>query len=241
MSDLVVPTAVFLLAGFIKGVIGLGLPAVGVGLLGLVMLPAQAAALLVVPSTVTNVWQLAAGPDVRALIRRLWPMLLAILVGSWLGRGLLAGDTSGHARIGLGAVLALYAVLGLLDRRPRVPASWERVLGPIVGVATGLVTAATGVFMIPAVPYLQGIGLEREDLIQALGLSFTVSTLALAVDLFSGGAFDRAVLIGSAAALVPALFGLFAGTWLRTRIAPALFRRCFFAGLLLLGAQLALR
>ncbi len=241
MTDVAVPTAVFLLAGFVKGMIGLGLPAVGVGLLGLVMLPAHAAALLVVPSTVTNVWQLAAGPDFRALLRRLWPMLVGILAGSWLGHGTLAGDSSGHARVGLGVVLALYAALGLLDRRPRIAVRVELWLGPVVGVATGLVTAATGVFMIPAVPYLQGIGLDREDLIQALGLSFTVSTLALAVDLFSGGAFDRAVLIGSAVALVPVLGGMFAGTWLRTRIAPALFRRCFFAGLLLLGVQLALR
>ena len=241
MTDLLIPTGVLLLAGFVKGVIGLGLPAVGVGLLGLVMLPAQAAALLVVPSTVTNVWQLAAGPDFAALIRRLWPLLLGILVGAWLGHGRLAGDGSGQARVGLGLVLAVYAVLGLLDRRPRIPLRIEGWLGPVVGVVTGVVTAATGVFMVPAVPYLQGIGLEPEDLIQALGLSFTVSTLALAVDLFVGGAFDRTLLTGSALALVPAMAGLFAGTWLRGRIAPPVFRRCFFVGLLLLGGQLALR
>ena len=34
-------TASFLLAGFVKGVIGLGLPTVAIGLLGLVMAPAQ--------------------------------------------------------------------------------------------------------------------------------------------------------------------------------------------------------
>jgi uncharacterized membrane protein YfcA len=34
---------------------------------------------------------------------------------------------------------------------------------------------------------------------------------------------------------------MFAGQWLRVRISPTLFRRCFFAGLLALGAQLALR
>jgi len=241
MSDLLIPTAVLLLAGFVKGVIGLGLPAVGVGLLGLVMAPAQAAALLVVPSTVTNLWQLAAGPDFRALLRRLWPLLVGIVAGAWLGHGRLAGDSSGQARVGLGLVLAVYAVLGLLDRRPRIAAGLEFWLGPVVGVVTGVVTAATGVFMIPAVPYLQGIGLDPEDLIQALGLSFTVSTLALAVDLFSDGAFDRALLTGSALALVPALAGLLAGTWLRGRIAPPVFRRCFLGGLLLLGLQLALR
>ncbi|MDR6287867.1 putative membrane protein YfcA [Inquilinus ginsengisoli] len=75
MSDLIflLPIALtFLLAGFVKGVLGLGLPTVAMGLLGLAMAPAQAAALLVVPSLVTNLWQLFAGPRFGGLLRRLW-------------------------------------------------------------------------------------------------------------------------------------------------------------------------
>src|SRR5665213_3908128 len=68
----------YLLAGFVKGVIGLGLPTVAIGLLGLLMTPAQAAAILVVPSLVTNIWQCTAGGDVLALVRRMWPLLLGI-------------------------------------------------------------------------------------------------------------------------------------------------------------------
>ncbi len=57
-AGLLIATAgAFLLAGFVKGVIGLGLPTVSIGLLGLLMTPAQAAAILVVPSLVTNIWQ----------------------------------------------------------------------------------------------------------------------------------------------------------------------------------------
>jgi hypothetical protein len=78
--------ATFLLAGFVKGVIGLGLPTIGMGLLAVVMAPAQAAALLVVPSFVTNVWQLALGPGIGSLLRRLWPMLLGICLGAWGAR-----------------------------------------------------------------------------------------------------------------------------------------------------------
>ena len=49
--------AIFLLAGLVKGVIGMGLPTVAMGLLALVLPPAEAAAIVVVPSLVTNVWQ----------------------------------------------------------------------------------------------------------------------------------------------------------------------------------------
>ncbi|CAN5440228.1 sulfite exporter TauE/SafE family protein [soil metagenome] len=230
----------FMLAGLVKGVIGMGLPTVAMGLLALALPPAEAAAILVVPSLVTNVWQLLAGPRFAALARRLWPMMAAVLVGTIAGAGVRAGNVAGLGKIGLGIALIVYAVVGLAGVRLSVAARHEAWLGPLVGAITGLVTGATGVFVIPAVPYLQAIGLEKEELIQALGLSFTVSTIALAIGLLRVDAWQMGSVWISLLALVPALIGMQAGQWLRQRIAAATFRRVFFAGLLLLGATLAL-
>jgi uncharacterized membrane protein YfcA len=99
---LVVTTLAFLLAGFVKGVIGLGLPTISMGLLSVVVPPAKAASLLIVPSFVTNVWQLAAGPSFRRLAYRLWPML-----GAWFSARLPEQDcwreaTRDKRRSGLG-------------------------------------------------------------------------------------------------------------------------------------------
>jgi uncharacterized protein len=238
---LVVATLTFLLAGFVKGVIGLGLPTVAMGLLTVVMPPAKAASLLIVPSFVTNVWQLAAGPSFRRLAHRLWPMLAGVVLGTLAGTGLLTGSHAGQAAIALGLLLVLYAVLGLTSVRFAVPSRIEWWLGPLIGALTGLATAATGVFVIPAVPYLGALGLGKEDMIQALGLSFTVSTIALAAALAAGGAFDLADVGASTAALAPALLGMAAGGAVRGRFSEQTFRRVFFGGLLILGAHLASR
>lgn len=232
--------ATFLLAGLVKGVIGMGLPTVAMGLLALALPPAEAAAILVVPSLVTNVWQLLSGPRFAALARRLWPMMTAVLLGTIAGAGVLAGNVAGLAKIGLGIALIVYAAVGLAGIRLSVAARHEAWLGPLVGAITGLVTGATGVFVIPAVPYLQAIGLEKDELIQALGLSFTVSTVALAIGLLRVDAWQVDAVWISLLALAPALAGMQAGTWLRQRIAAATFRRVFFAGLLVLGATLVL-
>src|SRR5215831_2905596 len=88
-STLVAIAGAFLLAGFVKGVIGLGLPTVAIGLLGLMMTPTQAAAILVLPALVTNVWQAAVGGNLLPLVRRLWPMLLGICIGTFVGAVLL--------------------------------------------------------------------------------------------------------------------------------------------------------
>ncbi|WP_374622247.1 sulfite exporter TauE/SafE family protein [Pandoraea sp.] len=234
----------FLLAGFVKGVIGLGLPTVAVGLLGLAMPTAEAAALLIVPSLVTNVWQLLAGPRFAALARRLWPMLTGICAGTWAGSGWLAGG--GHlAGIALGVALLAYAVLGLAAVRLRVPPRWPAAgvsaLGGGIGVITGLVTAATGVFVIPAVPFLQALDLDSDDLVQALGLSFTVSTVALAAGLAHDGIFHAHAIGASLLALVPALGGMCIGQWVRARVSASAFRRCFFVGLAMLGAELVIQ
>jgi uncharacterized protein len=238
---LVVATVTFLLAGFVKGVIGLGLPAVSIGLLSLVMPPAKAASLLIAPSFVTNVWQCAAGPSFGRLARRLWPMQTGVVLGALAGTGLMTGSHAGQAAIALGLLLMLYAALGLTSARFSVAPAAEWWLGPLIGVLTGLITAATGVFAIPAVPYLGALNLDKEDMIQALGLSFTVSTIALAAALAAGGAFDFGDLGASTAALAPALLGLAAGGALRGRFSEQTFRRVFFGGLLVLGAHLASR
>jgi uncharacterized protein len=234
--------AVFLLAGFVKGVVGMGLPTVAMGLLAIGTPPAHAAAILLVPSFVTNVWQLLVGPSLRALWRRLWTMMAGVAIGTVAGAGLLTGTYSGLALAALGAVLMLYAVLGLLQAKFTVGARHEAWLSPLIGVTTGLVTGATGIFVIPAVPYLQALQLEKEELIQALGLSFTVSTLALAGGLFRAGAFASPSLIGvSLLALVPALIGMLAGQIMRRRMSVETFRRVFFLGLLVLGLYLAVK
>lgn len=233
--------AVFLLAGLTKGVIGLGLPTISMGLLAIVLPPVEAASLLILPSLVTNLWQMLDGPHLRTVWRRLWPLNLGVCVGTWAGAMLLSGLGGRYGAIALGLALAAYAASGLAAFRVVVPPRAEPWLGPLGGAVTGGVTAATGVFVIPAVPYLQGIGLQKDELVQALGLSFTVSTLALAIVLADGGSLSLGQSGPAVAGVVVALVGMRLGQAVRTRLQPETFRICFFAGLLALGLYLAVR
>lgn len=230
----------FLLAGTVKGVIGLGLPTVAMGMLGLAMLPAQAAALLIVPSTVTNLWQLALGGHLSVLLKRLWPMFVLIALGAGLGTLWLGMDAGPWVVRSLGGALLVYGLSGLFLPTFKVAPRTERWLGPLCGLTTGLITSATGVFVIPAVPYLQALGLSRDQLVQALGLSFSVSTLALAAGLAWRGALGGGEVGASLVALVPALLGMWLGQALRQRISALWFKRFFFTGMALLGAHLLL-
>ncbi|AGT10648.1 sulfite exporter TauE/SafE family protein [Paracoccus aminophilus] len=246
MSDMsltafVLILATFFAAGTVKGVTGMGLPTVAMGVLGALISPLAAASLLIVPSFVTNLWQLLAGPALGPVLHRLWPMMVAICAGTALGAALLAGSDTEAASTLLGAALVIYAGYGLLARPLSVPSRLEPMLSPLIGGLTGMVSGATGVFVIPAVPYLQALDLSRNDLVQALGLSFTVSTVALALALGAHGAFSAGTMGLSLLAVGPALIGMWVGQKLRNRISLATFRRMFLWFLLLLGAEMALR
>lgn len=246
MTDVSLPliiaiTATFLGAGVVKGVTGMGLPTVAMGVLGALLSPLAAASLLIVPSMVTNLWQLLAGPAFGALVRRLWPMMAASVAGTLAAGSLLTGGDTRVTTLALGGTLVGYAIYTLLARPLRVPAGAERWLSPLVGLMTGVIAGGTGVFVIPAVPYLQALGLEKDDLVQALGLSFTISTLALAVGLAVRGAYQVDNLALSAMAVLPALIGMGAGQVLRRAVSPATFRRWFLIALALLGAEMVLR
>ncbi len=240
-GNFILVAAVFALAGFVKGAIGLGLPTIAMGLLAIVMPPVEAAAILILPSLLTNIWQMVAGPSIWSIIRRLWPMMGGVCVGTWLGMGLMTGAYARYGTAFLGAALALYALSGLVSIRLALSRDREVIVGPLTGAVTGIITAATGVFVIPAVPYLQAIGLEKEDLVQALGLSFTVSTIALAVNVGVAGGFNVSNAGVTVAALAAACAGMWVGQTLRRKLPSAVFRRWFFIGLLLLGIYLVAR
>ncbi len=225
-----------LLAGFTKGVIGFGLPSISMGLLGLVMPPSQAAALLLAPNIITNVQQGLVGPALRPLLKRLALFFATIVAGALLWEWALGGQDLRWASKLLGLTLILYALLGLFKLRFRIAPRHETLGAALSGLTTGAMTVATGVFVIPSGPFLQAIGLEKDELVQSLGLTFLVASITLGLILLWRGNLGAGLAGGSLAALIPAMAAMVAGQWMRGRISDALFRKLFYCGLLALGA-----
>jgi uncharacterized membrane protein YfcA len=231
-------TVAFLLAGFVKGVIGLGLPTVSMGLLAVAMPPSQALAIVVVPAVVTNIWQTFVGPYLRNIIVRLWPLMVGTAAGIWLNGGMLTGPYARYGTILLGTLLAIYAVISLRKFTFSVAQSNEKWIGGIVGLITGVISAATGVQVVPSMPFMQAIGMEKDELFQALGLYFTVATLGLAFNLTSAGLFSAATALPGAIAMAASFAGMFIGQAVRTRMQPDTFRRWFLIAMIFLGIYL---
>ncbi len=241
MFDLLTMTAIavtFLLAGTVKGVIGLGLPTLSLGLLTAALDLTTAMALLIVPSFVTNLWQAVVGGNGRAILLRIWPFLLMATATVWLGATALTRLDLLLLSALLGALLVIYAALNLRGVRLEISAQREVWAGPLFGTANGILTGMTGSFVVPGVMYLQAIGLSRDVLVQAMGILFTASTVALALALQRNSLLPTQLSLVSAAAVIPAAVGMVAGQRIRSKLSEERFRQVFFIAILVLGAYI---
>lgn len=236
---LILIAAVFLVAGFVKGVVGLGLPTVSMGLLAVNMAPGRAIAIVIVPAIVTNLWQTFVGPHLRDILRRLWPLMIGTVVGCWLNAGALTGPYARYGTVVLGLLLVIYAIIGLSKFKFYVAPENEKWVGGVVGVITGVISASTGVQVIPSMPFMQAIGMEKDELVQALGVFFTTATLALAFNLTAGGLLTPANAVPGAVAMAMAFAGMFVGQSVRAKMPAEAFRRWFLVAMILLGVYLA--
>ena len=240
-ENIAIISVVLLLAGFVKGVVGLGLPTVSLGLLTAFFGLKTAIALMLVPSFATNVVQAAIGGALGDIFRRLWLLLLIACAAIWLSSALLAGADTAILSVVLGLSLCLYGSLSLT--RPQVPAPGdkEKWLSPLIGVINGVLTGITGSFVVPGVLYLQAFGWPRDVFVQAMGVLFTVSTVALAASITGRGLLPAELGLLSLVGLIPAFLGMYIGLKVRKRLSEERFRRIFFASVAVLGLYIIVR
>ncbi|MBA2780937.1 TSUP family transporter [Billgrantia kenyensis] len=235
---LLLVVATFVVAGVVKGVIGMGMPTVSLALLTATVGLPSAMALLLAPTIITNIWQALVGGYLQTIVRRLWPFLLASVVTVWLGVAILARVDVRWLSALLGILIAFYALAGLFNLGLGALVSRGRYASPVNGTLTGLLTGMTGSSVFPGVAYLQSLGLPRDMLIQAMGVLFVVTTMALGLSM--GGQRLLSVELGllSLGAVVPAIVGMQLGQRLRRRLSETTFRRIFLSGLLAMGLYL---
>jgi len=236
--ELALIAGTFLLAGGVKGVVGMGMPTVSLAILTATIGLTDGLALIVVPTTVTNVWQALSGGPVRDILTRHWLFLGTAVAMVLPGAMALTFVDLRILSALLGAVLVTYALLSLVHVRLNVPERQETWLGALSGGLTGLMTGMTGSSVVPGVLFLQSLGLPRVQLVQAMGMLFAVCAIALTLALGQIGIVNDQTLVISTGALIPALAGMRIGQLLSRRLSETVFRRILYFALLLLGCEI---
>lgn len=230
----------FLIGGVVKGVIGLGLPSVSLALLAVIIDLPSAMALIVIPTFFTNVWQALVGGNGKVLVARLWPFFLLAAITVWIGAGALTRVDLAWLSALLGLLLMVYSIVNLGGMHFKTSPRHEVWLGPLLGSMNGVFMGMTGSAVVPGVMYLQSLGLSRDVLVQAMGILFMVTTLALGIALQQNAFLTVQNGMVSLASLLPAVIGMLFGQRIRQVLSEVWFRRVFFVSLLLLSVYIVL-
>ena len=234
MFDNATALAIFsaiLLAGLLKGTIGVGFQTVGIAFLTIITNLPNAIALLLIPSLVTNIWQAGVGGKLIIILIRLWPLIITASMMVWFGSIALTSVSLSYLSALLGVLLIIYSTFSLFGLRLEVKTKNERWLAPFIGLINGVLTGMTGIFVVPCVFYFQAIGFRKDTLIQSMGVLFTALTLMLIVSLKTQDILTLELSGWSAFAIFPAIIGVLIGQLIRKRIPEDVFKKFF----LLLG------
>lgn len=238
LSLIAFASAVLLLAGTVKGLIGLGMPTVALALLTLQIDARSALALVVVPMLLSNVWQFWRGPDRIGCIRQHWryAVILILFVAATVWFSQSAPDRL--LRGVLGVLVLVFCVFSWRNMVPPIPSHRVGLFEGVSAAIAGLVGGLTGAWAPPLVMYLTGLRLERDAFVQTLGLLITAGSVSVFVMFIAVGHSSGPDLAVSTFLLIPALIGFSVGEYLRHRTDPEQFKTLFLAAFSILGAYL---
>jgi uncharacterized membrane protein YfcA len=241
VTAILILCAIFLFGGFVKGLLGIGLPALLVGLLTFFYEPRYAVSLILITIMATNLRQAMQGGRVLDVFRRYW-VFTSIAVVFIFCVAIVGGAVPVPALlIVVGVGMTLFALTSLFVDMPLLPPRYDKVAQAVAGLGSGILGGLTAIWGPPLVVYLMSLHMERRTFVQALGVMFATQSVPLTLGFVVSGELTAETAVLSVGLLIPAFSGMYFGEKLRDRIDTKLFFRLFLTAFLLLGLNLIRR
>lgn len=228
-------------AGVVKGLIGIGIPVVSIALLSLAISVPQAVILLPVPILVTNAWQGLTGGYFVNTLRRFWPLLSAMTVGTIVGGHMLATVDTPTLQMIIGAALTVFAALNLSNPRLSLPAQAEPGVGAVAGGFGGVLGGMSTLFGPPILMFLVALKLHRDEFVGTVTTIYFIGGVILIATLAGLRVMGAAEMGWSALATLPLFAGMLVGQKLRHKISQEAFRKGLLVAVMLIGVSLFVR
>lgn len=231
----------FFISAFLKSLTGLGFSTICLGFLAVVLDIKLAILLVILPSLTSNLLvMLQSGRFIEAL-QRFWPLYLSAIPGLILGIWFLGNSDNEIPKAVLGVLLFLYGVWGLTNGLMIITKKHEKQLSLPVGFISGLANGITGSQIMPIMPYLLSLKLDRDLFVQTINSAFTLNSLIMILGLANLGIITMPMVTLSAAGILPVALGVYLGGKIRKRVSEDVFRKMVLILFLFLGLNLIAR
>lgn len=227
-----------MLAGTVKGAVGLGLPMTAIGILSQAIDPRIAIPLVVFPAMLSNVWQVWRMGETRRALKDYWIFAVFLIVVLWFTTSITAQVSKGTLLVILGSAVILFSASSLLAQPPRLPARYDRPAQAVAGALAGLLGGLTAIWAPPMVIYLLARRVGKDEFVRASGLLLLVGTLPLAAGFWHHGLLDGEVAPLSALMVLPTIAGFQIGAMIRKRMDAQRFQSVVLMVFFLLGLNI---
>ncbi|QDJ32410.1 hypothetical protein CBR68_08815 [Bordetella hinzii] len=235
---LAVAAATFIVAGIVKGTLGVGLPLVAVPMLSFVLPPLTAISLLVVPVLASNFWQAIKAVEPKRALRRFRGLSAALCISTIVSVRLALSLPTDLLNLLVAGSVVCAVILMVYRPDSTIPPQREGKLGVLVGLlagAMGGVSSMTGPFIIT---YLLALRLPREAFIGGISIIYLFGMIPLYASLAVYGRLGLAEMVYSAMALAPMALGMMLGRKLRGLLSEGAFRNVLLGFLSMLALLL---
>ena len=231
----------YVVASGIKGLTGIGFSTSCLPIMALRLDLKIAIPLVIVPSIVSNLVVMLQAGRFREAISRFWPLYLASIPGLVAGLTILVAIDADIAKAILGLVLISYALWALRNKTFSLSTEWERLLKMPVGLCTGFVNGLTGSQVMPVLPYLLSLNLNKNAFVQSINISFTLSSLVMLVGMSRLGHLSLNTFLTALGGLIPVLLTVYLAGRLQGRLTGAFHRTLVLTFLLVMGLILLVK
>jgi len=234
-ETIIIVLGAFFIAAFLKGVSGVGFSTICLGLLAMFVEPKLAIPLVFLPSLSSNIIVMLEAGHFIVSVKRFWILFLSALPGLVLGILFLNSSGSDEPRLVLGVIMLIYSLWAFSSEVVHLSEKMEKRLLVPVGIISGMVNGATGSQIMPIMPFLLSLKMDRNVLVQTMNCAFTFNTLVMITGFGKIGLLTLPVLSLSIAGILPVALGVYLGGRIRRRAPEVVFRKIVLGLLLLMG------
>lgn len=242
ITTLAIAFGALCVGGIAKGVTGIGLPIISIAVLVNFLPPSLSIAIVAMPILVTNLWQAVTSKNFMTPVRRFWPLILCFIGSLVIGARLLVALDTNYLFAVLGGSLLIFTASNLF--RPRAHAispATERWLGPVAGVAGGILGGISTIWGPPLMMFLMSLHLKKDEWVRTVGLIWFMGSVPLVLSFWANGMLNEQSFPLSVAACVPGMIGILIGEKIRNWINQDTFRKVMLTLLFFIGLNLIRR
>ena len=227
---------IFLMAGIVKGFLGIGLPPAAMALLTLVITPTLAISLLTLPIIATNFAQFIRHENLRQIVKKYKLMGVSIMISIFLTSLLILKVPQSFLMISIGFAMVFFSISQISGKQVQINSNkkWHILVGTISGILGGM----SSIWSPPVAMFLLNQRVSKSEFIGATGFLFLAGSIPLAVGLSIVGVLNYSSAIQSLIGLVFVMVGFRIGESLRDRVSQKLFRTLVLWSFLAMGLRL---